>query len=344
MQDANWNVIALVSASGSVQERFTYTAYGTATALNPNFSAYSGTNYHWTTLFAAMDTDPATGLDYDNARWYNASLGEFITTDPAQADPNTYRYAGDNPITQTDPTGQLAFRAWTWDPVRNRFFDNRTGETFAEVQAQFAAKLAAEQASIDAPPGSAQATGQSIQSAKSGGWNSFGNSLWSIGQAYYALGQGGFSGTGQSAQTLQDAYDQGIFGQTKDAGGVTYYGTRGAIGIATVAAAAAGSVLTYDALLATGSGQITATELYGQTHVVYAEAGGSMFHALGATGSVEIVGVTSAKAPAVTFLNTITIPLRNPGAVTAFSEAAAANGTAFYNCLTAALNGIAAGL
>jgi hypothetical protein len=85
------------------------------------------------------------------------------------------------------------------------------------------------------------------------------------------------------------------------------------------------------------------TELYGQTHFVYAETGGSMFHGLAAQGGVRILGVTAYEAPAVTFWNTVTIPLRNPAAVTAFSEAAAANGTTFYNCLTAALNGIAAG-
>ena len=62
LQDANWNVVALVDTSGAVQERFSYTAFGTATALNPNFSApYSGTNFQWTRLFAGMDVDAETG-------------------------------------------------------------------------------------------------------------------------------------------------------------------------------------------------------------------------------------------------------------------------------------------
>ena len=117
LQDANWNVVALVNASGAVQERFSYTAFGTATALNPNFSSpYSGTNFHWTRLFAALDVDPTTGLYYNNARWYNSSLGVFLTTDPAMADPNTYRYAGNNPVTQTDPSGLVPPTLWTWDP------------------------------------------------------------------------------------------------------------------------------------------------------------------------------------------------------------------------------------
>ena len=112
LQDANWNVVALVSASGAVQERFSYTAFGTATALNANFSGpYLGTNFQWTRLFAGMDLDAETGIYYDNARWYDPSLGVFVTADPAVADPNAYRYAGNNPVTMTDPSGQalLAF-------------------------------------------------------------------------------------------------------------------------------------------------------------------------------------------------------------------------------------------
>ena len=122
LQDANWNVVAIVNSSGIVQERFSYTAYGTATALNANFTSYSGsTNFHWTTLFAGRDVDAATRLYYNNARWYNPSLGEFTTTDPLAADRNTYRYAGNNPVVLTDPSGLYISPELypTWDPGLN---------------------------------------------------------------------------------------------------------------------------------------------------------------------------------------------------------------------------------
>ncbi len=148
LQDANWNVVALVDPSGAVQERFTYTAYGTATALNPNFSSpYSGTNFHWTTLFAARDVDTATGLYYNNARWYNPGLGEFTTTDPAAADPNTYRYAGNNPVTTTDPTGEQVAQNYVWDPEAGDSRDTFSGMTYTEIQAMEAANLEAQMAS-----------------------------------------------------------------------------------------------------------------------------------------------------------------------------------------------------
>ena len=116
LQDANWNVTALAdAASGAVLERYYYSAYGAATVCNPDWTAVSGneSQYGNTVLFAGMDLDPATGLYYDRARWYSPSLGVFTTQDPAQADPNLYRYCGNSPATATDPTGlRSVIRYW----------------------------------------------------------------------------------------------------------------------------------------------------------------------------------------------------------------------------------------
>jgi RHS repeat-associated protein len=115
LQDANWNVVALVNTSSAVQERFIYTAYGKATGLNADFTAYSGsTDFKWTTLFAGREVDALTGLYYNRARWYNPSLGTFVTKDPIAADSNTYRYAGGNPVDSTDPSGMVTPTIVIW--------------------------------------------------------------------------------------------------------------------------------------------------------------------------------------------------------------------------------------
>jgi RHS repeat-associated protein len=116
LQDDNWNVFALVNTSGMVVERFTYTAFGISTALNPNFTAYTGTtDYHWTYLFGCYNLDPFTGLYKSATRIYDAYLASFTTMDPIP-NPNLYWYCSNNPINATDPTGaQVAIR-WTWDP------------------------------------------------------------------------------------------------------------------------------------------------------------------------------------------------------------------------------------
>jgi hypothetical protein len=52
-----------------------------------------------------MFVDPTTGLSYDRARWFNPATGSFITQDPAQAETNLYGYAGNDPISESDPSG-----------------------------------------------------------------------------------------------------------------------------------------------------------------------------------------------------------------------------------------------
>jgi RHS repeat-associated protein len=56
--------------------------------------------------------DPTTSLDYLNARYYDPSLGRFITPDPIYdtAHPkslNSYTYAWSNPVTGSDPSGMF---------------------------------------------------------------------------------------------------------------------------------------------------------------------------------------------------------------------------------------------
>ena len=127
LQDANWNVTAFAdAASGAVLERYYYSAYGTATVCNPDWTAVSGneSQYGNTVLFAGMDLDPATGLYYDRARWYSPSLGVFTTQDPAQADANLYRYCGNEPTEATDPSGLVIIaesKANLGDALRNTY-------------------------------------------------------------------------------------------------------------------------------------------------------------------------------------------------------------------------------
>jgi len=58
-----------------------------------------------TRLFAGEQLDATTGLYYDRARWYDSSTGGFISRDPAEADANLYRYAGNDPTGMVDPSG-----------------------------------------------------------------------------------------------------------------------------------------------------------------------------------------------------------------------------------------------
>jgi len=62
--------------------------------------------------FVGGDID-ATGLTHIGARYYDTTLGRFISVDPLldTSDPvqfNAYQYGADNPITNSDPTGMIA--------------------------------------------------------------------------------------------------------------------------------------------------------------------------------------------------------------------------------------------
>jgi len=111
LQDANWNVTAITSTSGAIQERYRYTAYGMPTFMNASFTPITlGGSYQWETLYAGYRWDSDTGAYDARYRILNAPLGAWNTRDPigfAAGDANFYRYVGNCPLTFTDPTGEI---------------------------------------------------------------------------------------------------------------------------------------------------------------------------------------------------------------------------------------------
>jgi RHS repeat-associated protein len=110
LQDANWNITALVSTSGTVVERYAYDPFGAATVLNPDFSAKAGgqSGYAWTILFQGLRQSPVTALYHARNRDYSATLGRWVSTDPigfAAGDQNLYRFVGNGPVDGIDPSG-----------------------------------------------------------------------------------------------------------------------------------------------------------------------------------------------------------------------------------------------
>lgn len=46
------------------------------------------------------------GKQESRVRWYDPTVGRWLTEDPAEADANLYRYCGNAPTDSTDPSGQ----------------------------------------------------------------------------------------------------------------------------------------------------------------------------------------------------------------------------------------------
>ncbi|MFE4819902.1 ricin-type beta-trefoil lectin domain protein [Streptomyces sp. NPDC056704] len=96
---------AVDASTLAVTRRF-YDPYGNARGTAPSAWVAGDENHG----YLGKPADSVTGLDLLGARNYDPTLGRFLTPDPVfeSGDPNQmggYSYAGDNPATQSDPSG-----------------------------------------------------------------------------------------------------------------------------------------------------------------------------------------------------------------------------------------------
>ncbi len=97
------DVLALTNAAGSVVERYEYGDFGRPTAPSVVGNPY---------LFSGRRYDADTGLYYYRARYFDPSVGRFISRDPrgiwsdSENIGNPLTYAANNPWSRTDPTGE----------------------------------------------------------------------------------------------------------------------------------------------------------------------------------------------------------------------------------------------
>ena len=91
------DVIGKIDQNGDVKNSYSYDAWGkvrskTETVENP--IRYCGEYF-----------DEETGLYYLRARYYDPTVGRFISEDPAEDGLNWYVYCGNNPVMFVDPSG-----------------------------------------------------------------------------------------------------------------------------------------------------------------------------------------------------------------------------------------------
>jgi RHS repeat-associated protein len=101
----------ITDASGNIVWDGEYEAFGSVVRSNGSIrfdASYTGKEF---------DTD--TGLYYFNARWYDPTLGRFITEDPARAGDNWFAYCNNDPLGLIDPSGldPITSDHWKKDPT-----------------------------------------------------------------------------------------------------------------------------------------------------------------------------------------------------------------------------------
>ena len=112
-RNRQFNVVGLTDASGTVQELYRYTPYGSQTILAPD-----GVTVRTASLFHAGQTpghqglhhDAESGLVYNRARYRHTELGRWMGRDPASYHDgmSLYTIARSNVLTLLDPTGKAA--------------------------------------------------------------------------------------------------------------------------------------------------------------------------------------------------------------------------------------------
>jgi RHS repeat-associated protein len=90
----------LLDASQNVTDTFTYDAFGVQTARTGSTVrpfGYAGRH--------GYQEDGDTGLKLLGHRYYDPTIGRFLTRDPIQDGRNWYAYCDNNPLNSVDPTG-----------------------------------------------------------------------------------------------------------------------------------------------------------------------------------------------------------------------------------------------
>lgn len=104
--------VAIVDASGTVQERYGYDTFGSARIMEDDFDPRSSSGYAWNWLFHGEFIDEENGLYNYGYRHYSPSLGRWASRDPLgiRVDPNLYRFLFNHP-----PNGRDFLGLDEWD-------------------------------------------------------------------------------------------------------------------------------------------------------------------------------------------------------------------------------------
>jgi len=85
--------------TSSVFNHLTYDAFG-------NITSQSNAGHVPLYAFTGREWDPDVELYYYRARWFDPTIGQFLSADPIKDDANnTYRYVNNSPTNGVDPTG-----------------------------------------------------------------------------------------------------------------------------------------------------------------------------------------------------------------------------------------------
>ena len=109
-----YSVTAVTTSTGSIAERYAYTAYGQPTILDASASVLSSSAINNRYTYTGREWDQTLDLHHFRARWMSPSAGRFLSRDPIayKGSPYCLYEAFDSrSLQETDPSG-MGIRTW----------------------------------------------------------------------------------------------------------------------------------------------------------------------------------------------------------------------------------------
>jgi len=103
-----YSITAITTSTGTIAERYAYTAYGQPTILDASASVLSSSAINNRYTYTAREWDATLGLHHFRARWMSPIAGRFLGRDPIQYNGlswNQYQALSSNPLDRFDPSG-----------------------------------------------------------------------------------------------------------------------------------------------------------------------------------------------------------------------------------------------
>jgi RHS repeat-associated protein len=105
-----YSVTAVTTSTGSIAERYAYTAYGQPTILDASASVLSSSAINNRYSYTGREWDATLGLHHFRARWMNPSAGRFLGRDPIGYEGSKwflYEFLRSKSLKGIDPSGLI---------------------------------------------------------------------------------------------------------------------------------------------------------------------------------------------------------------------------------------------